>query len=215
MPAQAFYGFIFQGETFVITTVPTGGRHIPALAQALIHSLALRAVERANVPVIPHVYIDNVRFAGIREQALAVHHVFIAEALNVGLTLNDECLTALPIEEYDFLGVHLKHLDETSHLPATRTIGAKTTAKLSTWRQCDLKALTLREVLRLLGVLVFASRCISLPLADFLLRLQICAKTRFGTVAARCASASVAGSMSAVTILADADTGKPASSNSF
>lgn len=156
---HAFYTFRFRGNTYALKTVPTGARSLPALAQVLTQSIAERAA--LDCEVITQTYIDNVRFAGCRRDVIKAHDNFVCRCLRLGVTL-DEGLVATPVERYVFLGVCYDHDAETVELTS------KFLNKLQHLLQVVFNPeATMRQFLRCLGMLVYGSRIMALPLDTY------------------------------------------------
>lgn len=158
---RQYFAFHFQGEWFVPTRIPTGYKPCPMLAQALIQSLiksTLGPQEGGNRNVQGRGYIDNVRFAGDDEKVLnECMKRFVLATQHVGMRF--EITSATSDRTYDFLGVHCDH-----QLQTTST-AFKTIKKLLVLRVRQ--TLKVRDLLHMLGLLVWSARCANIPLEPF------------------------------------------------
>ena len=125
--ARNWYCFVSRHEWFRLVIIPTGGRAEPNLAHALTASLARRAAESENASAGAFVvrdgaYIDNAAFKGDESPATSAMVRFRSFAVAAGVTICD----TMPqwCRQYNFLGVHINHLDKTVALTP------KTLAKL-------------------------------------------------------------------------------------
>ena len=153
--SQLNYTFLSGNRRYVPLRIPTGARQSPALAQALILSLAMRAASEACIffsvsPIQVNVFIDNIRFAGNESHVVQMAmHNFLRSSEAVGLRC--EAPTFSPC--YTFLGIVYDH--------SLRAIycSEKSLSKLP--RRCP-EAITLRDGLSLLGRLMWISQCTAL-----------------------------------------------------
>ena len=89
---RKFYGFRWFDGTlkkmrfFLLTTVPTGGRQVPAVAQAITKSLSTRAAQMASVD--DQAYLDNTRFTGGPEGTLQAACHLQTLCFEYGITTN-------------------------------------------------------------------------------------------------------------------------------
>lgn len=165
IPSQVrdFFTFLHNGVVYQLMVIATGQRQCPAGAQALTASLTKQAIgtERCTGSA----YIDNIRFCGSRDVLDRVFIRFVSLCKTLHITINDidvdEVLIAPFSTCYDYLGVTFDHGNKTTQLTT------KTRGKL--WNILDeLKSpalLTLRDVLRVFGNIVWAARVLSTPLA--------------------------------------------------
>jgi hypothetical protein len=168
--AQPYYCFMFREQWYALTTVPTGARHVPAIAEAITKSLSQRAVQRTcRTMAVPEsaisdtTYIDNTRFTA-NDTALirATHSHWKELCTKLAITLDDEGTAGDIVTTYDFLGIHCVHQPPNSYVQLT----TKTSKKLERWiAELDSGQPTLRTILRGVGVGVWASRVLALPLA--------------------------------------------------
>jgi hypothetical protein len=160
--AQKFYGFAHKSRLgivrfFVLTSVPTGSRFVPLIAQTISVAISRSAVRAAaqtlklttaelEAETLIDVCIDNCRISGreIVTKAVAIH--FETQCEQLGLTTNN------PIGEignkYTFLGVTYNHPDNTVAL------GRNISEKLGRLRQEDWSTWTVRQGLGAFGMLV-------------------------------------------------------------
>ena len=103
--ARSYFVFFFDDVPYQITTIPTGGRHPPLIAQLATKTLALGPVQEMQHVTV---YVDNVRFGG--EDLPTVRNAmrwFLHRASQCHFKVNVE-LNGGTI--YDFLGIHFEHL---------------------------------------------------------------------------------------------------------
>lgn len=171
---QAYYGVKTAFGTFVLTTVPTGSRQCPALAHQLTHSLVIKTVrqfEKPNIVVLGDAYIDNIRFCGPPAVVIAMMQWFKDETRKVGITLNAEDNDmAVAMSTYDFLGIQCFHDNANPAVALTQ----KTLAKLDCMlfrNEVNLEVtpqlFTLRDLLQMMGLLVWCSRILKIHMAPF------------------------------------------------
>ena len=153
---QKYYGFNFEGDSFVVTTAPTGARWLPQLAEALCHSVAATAAQAAKQGNCKFAtFIDNTRFLTTTvEDGQAVNEAFVSISKKIAATMNPESLRPNLIWQYEFLGVACRHLPD---VPKQAAISTKTIQKLAKYDLHD-TSLTLRDLKQILGVLMYATR---------------------------------------------------------
>jgi len=163
-----FFTFMHEGTIYQLAVIATGQRQCPALAQALTASLTQKATSQVSgaEKVTGSAYIDNIRFCGNRIATQEVFEHFVAQCKTLNITINDldtsdPCLQAPFCTSYEFLGIHFDHATKTT------TLTEKTRNKL--WDILpELKSpgtITLRNVLRFFGNIVWAARVLGTPLA--------------------------------------------------
>lgn len=169
--SKHFYCFYYEHSDdsisgwYHINTIPTGGRHCPTIAQAVL--LAIAATIKAENVVI-NAYIDNLRLCGRREEVTrgvarlksAMHQ------LNFSWNIETEFSTS-----YTFLGVvctHQTHPGDPKVQRATTQATTKSINKLSriAHRIFEPDATHL-DGLQLLGLLMWISRISECSLAKF------------------------------------------------
>jgi hypothetical protein len=164
-----YYSFYFQHHDtslsgwYGVTTIPTGSRHCPALAQTILMALTNEAIKRYGGAQRCDCYIDNVRICGSEEE--------VATTMNGLLALARRHLFLFNVEShfstrYSFLGVECQHL--TSELaPSTKAMEkALTKLRLTADRALDDQA-TYGDGLALLGILIWISRITLVDMANF------------------------------------------------
>ena len=146
--ARNFFCFPHKGKWFRSCVICTGQRQCPALAHAVCASLAERA---ACGDAKPLAYIDNVRFSGSMPECAASWDKLLdlASQLPAKLQLDSQGV------EYDFLGVRCEHGAQQSR--ATQKTIDKV-VQMGALCLTDPERTTLREWLRLLGLLMWCSR---------------------------------------------------------
>ena len=169
--AQPYYCFTYADQWYALTTVPTGARHVPAVAEALTKSLGHHAVHDLHDPptlstdeVCHHTYIDNTRFTALDPALLRIiHRRWVLLCSRTAITLDGEGLEGAIVTAYDFLGVHCVHQPPNSYVRLTE----KMTSKLAGWtvNLPPASQLTLRTLLQCMGACVWASRVLAYPLA--------------------------------------------------
>lgn len=151
-----YYSFSFAGEYYRLTTIPTGGRQSPSLAEALMGSLAERA---ALDGAIPGTHIDNVRFVGTPDAVMRSWELFVSLAKSINMAMDPFDCT--PTTLYTFLGVQFSH---SNHVAVQ--LAQKSWSKLLAWQGTPLHEITLREAMMLFGQCVWARRVKQKSLAD-------------------------------------------------
>jgi hypothetical protein len=157
--ARVFYCFKYHGEVFRICTVPTGARGCPAVAHAICTSLAERSVEISMTNVVPRGYLDNVRFAGKKDDVETVVRCQLTLASRIGGMIE---LQNSFSPEYDFLGVHCNHATMTTQ--PCQKLRNKIDDRYRTIVQ---RQPTVRDGMRFLGLMVWVSRVGWLPMQHF------------------------------------------------
>lgn len=172
--ARPFYCFMFGGQWYRMVTVATGGRHVPAVAQAITKSISQRAALDVGVTttapcggdVRDDAYVDNVRFthADVAELRRA-HGNWVALSTWAGITVDDEGRTFSPVTDYIFLGVRCIHAKPQT-VPAV-ALAPKALKKIEQWRlrMETPESTTLRTILQIIGQCVWASRVLAIPMA--------------------------------------------------
>jgi hypothetical protein len=155
--ARNWYCFSCRGVWFRLVIIPTGGRAEPNLAHALTASLARHAAEAENAAagacvVLTGAYIDNLAIKGAERYATSAMTRFRISAVAAGVTIG------VPIpqwtREYNFLGVHINHVDKTVSLTP------KTVSKLEVIASVlatHPEQVTLELLLKHLGLWVWAA----------------------------------------------------------
>ena len=165
---RKYYTFSHEGLWFQITSVPTGGRACPALAQALTQSIARAVADWINKgghtygTIEVTAYIDNIRFTGSYDSCVKCLEKLkeISSELNVTI---DEKQTSEYAQSYEFLGINYNHTDKTI------SCGDRTLKKLlwmeSDW--ADWRNWTLRLAMRAIGFMIWENRIIGIGLCEF------------------------------------------------
>ncbi|CUG73423.1 Hypothetical protein, putative [Bodo saltans] len=167
--AQLYYCYKFQGKMYCLLTIPTGGRHCPALAQALARSIAI-IVGRTSPTVQILAYLDNFRFAGGGLEVLKATNEFIS--LTTYLKIKISCDAEFS-PHYTFLGIVCRHATVT--LPASTQASEKSLEKLRINKAEMLgtdNTLTLRRGLKVLGSLIWIASITSIKMADHYIPLK-------------------------------------------
>jgi hypothetical protein len=166
--AQPFYCFTFCGQTFCLLTIPTGGRHCPALAQAISANIR-RAVLTASPATHCLAYLDNFRFAGTPSEVECAESAFLTVVKKLGLQCSQDSPFGVV---YTFLGIICTH--RIGEAMAATQAAPKSLAKLS--RSASLvfeqSSPSLRDGLKLLGSLMWISGVTKVTLAQFYLPLK-------------------------------------------
>jgi len=156
-PTSEDFFFAFEENIYQLNTFATGQRQVPAFAQDILRTIAHNTFRSDDVP--HHLYIDNVRILGNRERATALAKRFQEVALAVGLTFN---ITSDWSTQYVFLGIQY------DHVARTVTLSPKAKGKILTWlNSLQHTDWTLRNFSQLLGLLIWASRVLDAPLAQY------------------------------------------------
>lgn len=94
-----------RGNLWRLTTVPTGHRFVPGVAQAVVESLC------DGLSCSTSCFIDNIRLIGARGLVITELKVVYARALAAGLTFNESLEEAVEniSGAYTFLGVQYDH----------------------------------------------------------------------------------------------------------
>ena len=166
--ARPYYCFKFGGAWWSMKTVATGGRHVPAAAQAITKSIAVLASREVHEHPRNDAYVDNVRFVSSEIETLrAVHQAWVQLSKKAGITIDALGEKFDPTTEYTFLGVRCIHA-AVGRKPAV-ALGDKSSKKLAAWERVltapHRERLTMRTVLCVVGVCVWASRVLALSLA--------------------------------------------------
>jgi hypothetical protein len=160
--ARPYYAFFYKGEWWQLTSIPTGGRHCPGLAQALSASISLfvaTSLGLAETELQILTYLDNFRVAG--------SELVVASA---GACLSDTC-RSLSIDlvtdsswasSYTFLGIKCSHV-----IPSTCSAEKSLIKLQAAAKQVFLPSATVRDGLRLLGILIWISRIALVDLARY------------------------------------------------
>jgi len=162
VPARRFYAFHVQGRWYVPHTMPTGGRHVPELAQSISQGIALAANDgddhRAAATAV---YLDNIRQTGKHDELLRFRRsiLHVVDSLN-GTLVEDEFTQGT---SYTFLGIDYDHTKKTVSL------GAKTKRKLEEIIQLARlrQKATIRDWLRVFGLTMWSSTATHCPGAAF------------------------------------------------
>ena len=101
---RAFTFKLMDGRTMAVTTVPTGARQPPIFSQILTCAIARAAAKDLTVHITA--WIDNVRFAGEREQVIEASKRFRKICASIGIKLSEE---SEPTYMYNFLGIAFDH----------------------------------------------------------------------------------------------------------
>ena len=155
-----YFTFHFEGEEYAITTIPTGARQCPGMAQIFAEVIAkVAACGQCDIDV----YIDNIRFAADSLEDVNKAHTALMTSPLVEWNPPDESETPT---RYEFLGVIYDHHEQTVK-PGTRvTAKVKAAAALFACDQAVAK-LTLAKTLSIFGVLMHASRVLGIKLAEY------------------------------------------------
>lgn len=173
---QRFYGFKHRSSAgkirfFVLTSVPTGSRFVPLIAQTISVALCREASRGlSSVTGVPELALDscldNNRISGrewlVREAYLKF------ENLTRSLGLSTESPVGVIARNYEFLGVHYCHVSSSIRLAKSMQTKLQNLA-------CDLMDVsssaackwTLREALRALSILIYCSRVYNLRAAKY------------------------------------------------
>ncbi|CUG06333.1 Hypothetical protein, putative, partial [Bodo saltans] len=115
---RGFYGFAHKNEEgnvrfFVPTSVPTGSRFVPLIAQIISKCLCTAAIreEQMQREILTDSCLDNNRFAGRTQAVERVSRCFERLTVNLGMTCNQPCGSTDRI--YTFLGVLYNHINQT------------------------------------------------------------------------------------------------------
>jgi hypothetical protein len=135
--------------------IPTGQRQCPSLGQCLSASLAYRIESEFDGQCRVFAYIDNIAIFARNEQVLgnatALLNILCSDA---NITLNTDAVVNR--KQFDFLGVRWSLKQPGGH--ASCFLTEKTKAKLADASRTIAEADTPRQLLRIFGIFVFASR---------------------------------------------------------
>ena len=147
-------------ELYRCTTICTGQRQCPCLAQCLATSVVTRALAAANATDTCQgdAYIDNIRISG---PVADVEFAWVCLLREID-ELNFEFLTSGV--NYEFLGIRFHHAEKTTAATtkALLKLQARSKEALDVPETCSL-----RQLLRLVGELLWISRVASVRLARF------------------------------------------------
>ena len=154
LEVQPFYCFWVPGSEgqrwFAMTSICTGQRQCPLLAQTLSRAICKAAIGQKAVYF--KAYIDNIRFAGnsvlVNETWDEFHR--ICQRLHLQFEDLTDCMP------YDFLGIRFNHEDVTTQ-SAQKSI-EKLQSKLQKLERTNFRRATARQLMALLGSLVWISR---------------------------------------------------------
>lgn len=159
------WGFEFEGQWYSLQTIPTGAVFSPFLAN--LYSEAIAALLRQRLPkgidIQIDVYIDNLRIAVNDESLLleAIQRLFdILLETRVEPNESKEEVIAQDHKDYTFIGIRFNHEKHTTE------ISEKTRNKLSlidNIQRTDWLEASLRQLLQVYGVLLYASNCAAIP----------------------------------------------------
>ena len=165
---RAYYTYRFRGHHYALTTVTTGARQLPAIAHSVTKGIVMRALSvHTETPAQGDAYLDNVRFCSDRSTAERLLKTFLEISIQAGITVDPP---TPPTGTYDFLGAACQHAREGLH--ASITITEKTRRKIHNIQFTQ--SMTLRQYLSAMGVFVWASRVVGLPLAGCVVIGKIC-----------------------------------------
>lgn len=145
---RVYYGFKAFGRYFVCTTVPTGSRQVPAMAQALAKSWG-RLVAPGDV------YLDNFRWCAPATMWNGIIQSVHGNAARWQLSISEPIAGT----KYDYLGAHCDHIE--------KTIGLTERMKMKVSTAKAAGHMTVREVLSAVGLLVCATHIVHLAMAKF------------------------------------------------
>jgi len=148
--AQPYYAFEYGDAIYMLTSVPTGSRHVPTLAQCLATTMAeLISTSQCNV------YIDNFRWPAHDDT-----EGFLRRAGTICEFLNVKTAPFLHSAVYEFLGVLCKH--GTIHNEASLALSTKTREKLLAWHAQIPTIKVMRDLLAFVGLAVYASQILGI-----------------------------------------------------
>jgi hypothetical protein len=165
--AMLFFGFLAWHEgklrAFVLCDVPTGGRWVPGLAQAVARTITSGAVkdteqtrpEFTNL-VDESAYIDNSRLVGPLDSLKTLQTFFVCRARAMEVTLNDP-----PSEiatRYEHLGIMFDH--------NTKIVALSQRTEMKLRNMMANAPTTLRNLMQAVGLLIFCSKVLQYPLAN-------------------------------------------------
>ena len=152
-----YFCFEYNQEYYQITTVPTGGRDPPAIAQLVTSALLLGTTSVSTT------HIDNIRLGcDVRDVLDNDTKVVLQNARSFGIAI-EVCSTA---DEYDFLGVTFSHAVGHGKNTAVQ-IASKTRKKVEASQLSD--EITLRQVVGIFSRLVYCSAILKLPIHPYYL----------------------------------------------
>lgn len=170
--SQKYFCFRWEGKIYSITTIPTGARHCPGMAQVFAEVLARQLEREFEGKIQVEVYLDNFR---ILCNDLALGHLALRRLRSMApfVAWNDD---ASDPQQYEFLGVWYNHLRKTVSL-GPKTKGKLTSIELfftnhsrvdgqptcaATSQLCRLE-----DILSIFGVLMYASSIVSIDMSQF------------------------------------------------
>jgi hypothetical protein len=172
--ALPYHAVLHEGALWAISSIPTGGRHCPALAHSVSEAVADEVLTRFRArcgdepaPKID-VYIDNFRIAGARRNCELAAELFEEVCVEIGLRFSGGGFAG----DYVFLGVQCAHRREGR--PASIRAAEKSLMKLrlSAAEALDSEGATVLHAMRLLGSLMWVSSAANVELHRFYLPLK-------------------------------------------
>lgn len=162
--AQPYYSFMFRDHWYCVQTIPTGGRHCPALAQTILLAIRDHLLEDTRCGnITADAYIDNIRICGPSAHVTLAVRILMDICEHLDIRMNIESNFAAT---YTFLGVVCTHASNVD-FASTKT-AIKTTQKLQEARNKILEQdATLLDGFRMLGLLMWCSRIADIQLFDF------------------------------------------------
>ena len=151
LSVRKFFCFDWGGGCYCITTIPTGARDPPSIAQIVTSSLRYNISSTSVVTV----HIDNVRILNDCKDTLMTDvSTMLSNAQRLGIILNVCSIS----DSYDFLGVHYLHRNDGTVV----TIAEKTRQKILAAELNN--AISMRCFIGTFSRLVFCSWVLRLPL---------------------------------------------------
>ena len=162
--AAAYFCFLFKGDTYAPTTVPTGAVGPPLFSHALSRCLLLAAIRTAKVTatVFFDVMIDNLRlFSNSLEdlQTAWLALLQICKTINIAVDIDSIRTPGTPV--YDYLGMTFNHSSkQVTVAPKTRLKLQQALSILSTKNR-----LIAVDALAIFGVTLFAASVLNFSFA--------------------------------------------------
>ena len=154
---RKFFGVQTQEDEFQLTVVPMGYRPACQTANALTRAIGdVDGVRAGEIDIAT--CVDNVRFAGSVDTLKLAEVEFKNRCAMVGAQLNES--NGIQVR-YDFLGETYDHNEK------TRKCTAKVQQKAETVLSILAPTLRVRQVMAILGLLLYGASTLQIPLAQF------------------------------------------------
>ena len=155
---RCFFGVRTTDRCFTLPYIPMGFRPSCETAEAVTESIAHAPTNPDTVSVAT--CVDNILFLGDPTELKQVGQTFVTRCAQVGAVLKDPTVNI--VTQYDFLG------ETYNHVAKTRALTTKTQMKCAYVHAIiGQKKLTTRQIMAIVGLLLFASNTLAIHLARF------------------------------------------------